>query len=391
LVVDDTMKSEYQRGRQTGPSDKSPKILTHLMPVDKSWVDSERLQLLIEVGAEVTRVFEAVAYSQRAFLEPFVSSCVVSRAAASKRGDECLAMFIKGLMNSLYGKHGQRKRNLQTFAFKRNYEDVRKYDVPRDDFDSCDKVRDVYLMTNCKKNVVLDTALLVGSAILERSKAHMQRCFYDLCMAYPEGAVRLMCSDTDSFIFEVQTDDYYRDLQRQDPEMKSWRARLDLSAYSKFPDWRASLADHSSIAMDTEPRRRLVAELRSTAMVPGLLKDEMISKKGAVAYMTEIIALRSKCYSYDEEKDGVVSLGGARCKGVSLKKYKVRRPLTRLYRDVLETQIAAQKYKGDAIRCRDLSLHTVPVSKASITPHDDKFWIDESLEKLPYGYKSIEK
>jgi hypothetical protein len=372
-IVTETMKSEHQR---SGRSDKTPKILQHLMPVTGQWVDGERLQLLLEVGAKIDAVYEAVSYEQTDFLAPFVSSCVRRRHAA--KNDACLAAFQKATMNTLFGNHCHRKRNLTTFKFKHKYEDVQRNDVPRDHFDGCDLMRDVFMMTSSKRDVVLDSPMLVGSAILERSKVRMMRAFYDLCKGYPEGAVKLIISDTDSFIVSIKTDDYYQDLTL--PGHAAWRKHLDLSSYEKFPDWRASLAKPPCFAGDA-----LAESLGTTEMVPGYLKDELLAKKAPVAYMTEVVGLRSKVYSYDEEVNGVIGLGAARCKGVSLKQFMVRRPLTALYRDVLSGKADAPKFVGTAIRCSDFRLHTIPIVKCSVSAHDDKYYLDADGEKWPYG------
>jgi hypothetical protein len=275
---------------------------------------------------------------------------------------------------------------LKTFSFQHDYAKIQKNAVPRDDFEGCEHVGHVYMMTSDKKRVTLDTPMLVGSAILARSKVHMQRCFYDLCACYPPGAVRLIMSDTDSFVLEIATEDYYRDLA--DPKFYGWRRHLDLSSYTKFGDWRSELAVHPDMAKFEETpadaREELVAELGTTASVPSFLKDELMSK--LISYMTEIVALRSKMYCFDEEVDGVVSLGGARAKGVPLSKYMVRRPLTEVFREVLQSQRDAPPYAGTAIRCKDFQLHTVDVAKKSISAHDDKFYVSDTGEKYPYGY-----
>jgi hypothetical protein len=387
MAVTEEMKSEHQRtSNSTSICDKTPKILTHLLPVLDQWLDGEQVQHLIEIGVTVDVCHEIVSYNQRPFLAPFVSECVKRRHAAKAAGDACRDKFMKNVINSLYGKHGQRKRNLKTFSFQRDYRHVQKNLVPRDDFDGCEHVGDSYLMTSPRKNIVLDAPMLVGSAILARSKVRMQRCFYDLCACYPEGAVRLMLSDTDSLVVEIHTEDYYADLLK--PEFHQWRRHLDLSSYRKFDDWRKDLAVHpdaASFEASADPRHNLAAQLGTTEAVPSFLKDEIISKKGPVSYMVEVVAVRSKVYCYNEECEGQEALGAARAKGVPLARFMIHRPLTDIYRDVFVKQEDAQPYVGTAIRCRDFALHTVPITKKSISPHDDKFYMDADMQKWPYG------
>ena len=102
--------------------------------------------------------------------------------------------------------------------------------------------------------------------------------------------MQLCYMDTDSFVYEVETEDFYRDIAG-DVE-----TRFDTSGYSK------------------EDNRPL--PIGKNKKVIGLMKDELGGK-----IMTEFVALRAKMYAYrtlDEE--------GKRCKGT--KKCAVAETLT---------------------------------------------------------------
>jgi hypothetical protein len=196
--------------------------------------------------------------------------------------------------------------------------------VGRDSFAGAERVGRKWVLAPYQKNIYLDVPMLVGVCILERSKAYMQRCFYELCDAFPKGAVKLLGTDTDSIYASVATADYFADLLKTTPEMIQWRRRLDLSSFAvgqKFPegDARRSLAVHPDMAffatLPEDDPRSFIACHGSTRMFPGLLKDEiMLMEDDAASYLLEFAGLRSKMYSYDDYQIGLLKFGDDKIK-----------------------------------------------------------------------------
>ena len=55
----------------------------------------------------------------------------------------------------------------------------------------------------------LDKPIFVGVSILELSKLHMYQFYYDVMKEKYDAKVKLLYTDTDSFIFHTQTEDFY--------------------------------------------------------------------------------------------------------------------------------------------------------------------------------------
>jgi hypothetical protein len=65
-----------------------------------------------------------------------------------------------------------------------------------------------------KKRITLDKPIIVGFSILELAKLKMYDFFYNyLKVLYPDK-IKLLGTDTDSFIIEVETDDIFEDMYR---------------------------------------------------------------------------------------------------------------------------------------------------------------------------------
>ena len=105
----------------------------------------------------------------------------------------------------------------------------------------------------------------MGTVILETSKLHMYKFWYDYLKVKYGDKVKLLYTDTDSFVLEILTDDVYEDMQNDNH-------LLDFSEYPK---------DHK--CYDVKNKK-----------VYGIFKCEL---KGKI--MTEFCCLKAKIYSFE--------------------------------------------------------------------------------------------
>ena len=106
-----------------------------------------------------------------------------------------------------------------------------------------------------------------GQAILDLSKTLMYEFHYDYMRPKYGSKVKLCYRDTDSFVYEIETEDFYRD------SAKDVEKRFYTSKYSK------------------DDKRPL--PIGKNKQVIGMMKDELDGK-----IMTEFVALRAKMYAY---------------------------------------------------------------------------------------------
>ena len=117
-----------------------------------------------------------------------------------------------------------------------------------------------------KVKVKMYKPVYLGQAILDLSKTIMYEFHYDyMKRKYNENNLKLLYMDTDSLVYDIKTEDFYRDIG-EDVE-----TRFDTSGY--------------------EPDRPL--PIGKNKKVIGLMKDELSGK-----IMKEFISLRPKMYSY---------------------------------------------------------------------------------------------
>ena len=73
----------------------------------------------------------------------------------------------------------------------------------------------------------MNKPVYLGQAILDLSKTPMYEFHYDYLRPKYDSKVNLCYMDTDSFVYEIETEDFYRDTA------KDMKKRFDTSGYSK--------------------------------------------------------------------------------------------------------------------------------------------------------------
>ena len=117
-----------------------------------------------------------------------------------------------------------------------------------------------------KVKVKMNKLVYLGQAILDLSKTIMYEFHYDyMKKKYNEVDLKLLYMDTDSLVYKIRTEDFYKDIS-EDVE-----ARFDTSGY--VPDRPLPIGKNNKVI--------------------GLMKDELGGK-----IMKEFISLRPKMYSY---------------------------------------------------------------------------------------------
>ena len=138
-----------------------------------------------------------------------------------------------------------------------------------------------------KIKVVMNKPVYLGQVILNLSKLIMYEFHYDYMLPKYGDHIKLCYMDTDSFMYDIETEDFYKDIAG-DVEM-----RFDTSGYCDRP-------------LPNGKSKKVI----------GLMKDELGGE-----IMKEFIALCPKMYSYR-----VGSSEPKKCKGI--KKCVVKKTIT---------------------------------------------------------------
>ena len=212
-------------------------------------------------------------------------------------------------------------------------------------------------MQTVKKVVHLNKPIACGFTVLENAKTIMGDFWYNVLKPKYGERIKLILSDTDSFIYAVFTQDAYADLF-------SLREHMDLSGY-------ASDGPLAKFKDDTNKK------------VPGKFSDEKPTE-----IIKEVIALKPKMYSLlTESLVTHTEMHSVTAKGVS--KAAQRKITHEDYRNVLRTS-AVTSCVNNSIRSLNRQLFSVSVTKRVLSAFDDKkFILEDGVSTLSYGHYKI--
>jgi hypothetical protein len=185
---------------------------------------------------------------------------------------------------------------------------------------------------------------------MELSKLTMLKFHYEVMLPKYGSNLKLLFSDTDSYNYEITTDDVYADM-RQDADL------YDTSDYPK---------DHPNYSI-------------KNCKVLGKFKDECNGTPPI-----EFVGLRAKMYSLllpgDKQK--------ATAKGIK-KSFTQKHMKHELYKNCLFNENTTSA-SFCTIRSKNHQLSTETITKSALSPYDDKRYIfKNSTDTLAYGHYKI--
>lgn len=332
-------------------SEGCEKLIPNLQNKERYVVHLPILQYYIRQGLRVTRVHRAVTYKQAAWLTDFINYNTAQRAKATTDHEKD---FWKLMNNSVFGKTMESVRHRIDMKV-RTSERLFLKDLAHPNFKSF-KIFGESLVA-CEKHkaiIKLDKPVYVGQAILDLSKMHMYKFWYDYLKPKYGDDVRLLATDTDSLIFHVKTEDAFKDMAADEH-------LFDRSEYS----------NEGMLGWMKDDRNKKVV---------GLFKDETGNTP-----IEEFVGLKPKMYGLKLTDNSVKKT----CKGV--KKSVVKKEITyENYRDCVTGKDICQERKQVQIRSENHTLSTLKITKRALFAYDTKRWIlDDGINTLAHGHVRI--
>jgi hypothetical protein len=357
------------------------KLVPHLGPRKDYVIHYQELQYYIELGMVVDEVSEILSFDQTNWLAPYIAFNTEKRNEAKKAGNTFLSDFFKLMNNSVYGKTMENVRKYQDVKLMamNNEQDEKKFinKVRSPRFKYGRQIGDTLVGAHMgKASVTLNKPIIVGASVLGLSKLHMYEFWYGYVKEKYGDKARLGYMDTDSFIYHVETEDIYKDMNERpdifnlngDPTIGKYKDETPGNVITKSYHIRAKsyhyvLADKSTQSKYKGVSKKGMNDMAVETYMPSLegsLLDDPIDKTSLSEQEAKDLAMRT-------EAD----------------------PLTLVYRDCLfGKEVFYAKNVG--IRSKDHVLSLVESEKKALCPIDTKRWIlSDGVSSLPYGHWRI--
>ena len=342
------LHNDYPLAPERLTVNKVEKLIPNLNDKTKYVIHHETLKLYLSLGLKLTKIHRGITFEESAWLKPYIDLNTDLRAKATNDFEKD---FFKLMNNSVFGKTMENIRNRVDIRLVTRVSQAKKLTCKPNYQHHTIFSKKLAAVHMKKVSLKFNKPVYLGMSILDLSKTLMYDFHYNYIKPkYGENA-KLLFTDTDSLAYEIQTEDFYRDISS---DVKS---KFDTSNYPK---------DHPSGIL-TGVNKKVI----------GMFKDEASGKQ-----IAEFVGLRAKLYSYRVED----SYEEKKCKGV--KKAVIKKTITfNDYKDCLFDNKPAMR-KMNVIRSHLHTIFTETVNKIALSPFDDKRLIrEDNIHTFAHGYK----
>ena len=327
------------------------KLVCNLYNKKKYIAHINTLKQALNHGLKLKKIQRIIEFNQEAWLKPYIDMNTELKKLAKNDFEKDL---FKLMNNSVFGKTMENIRKHRDIKLVTTDKKRSKL-VSEPNYHTINLIsEDLSIIEMKKTKVKMNKPIYLRLSMLEISKILMYEFWYDYVKPKYNDNVRLCYMDTDRFIINIKTNDFYEDVAN-DVEN-----RFDTSNYE------ANTSKTSALARRPLPTGK-------NKKVIGLMKDELGGK-----IITEFVTLRPKTHSFltDDGKEDKNAKGTKKCVIKKINDYK---------KCLLNGEIILKSQQKFISNKHDV--YTEDVNKIALSNDDDKRIVSpDKISSYPYGY-----
>ena len=326
------------------------KLIPNLRDKTKYVIHYKNLIQCLRAGMKLKKIHRGIKFVESEWMKSYIDKNTNLRAMAKNNFEKD---FFKLMNNSVFGKTMENLRNRVDVRLVNTKEKLRKL-VAKPNFKSRKIFNENLVSVHMSKtSLLMNKPIYLGMCILDLSKIIMYDFHYNYIKSKYADKAKLLFTDTDSLMYEIQTEDFYKDISG---DVKD---RFDTSDYPE---------NHPSGIPTGENKKVL-----------GMMKDEVAGK-----IIKEFVGLRSKLYSFVMDDVGETK----KCKGI--KKQVVESSIRHEHYKTCLTTGKELLRKQNILRSYDHEVYTEEVNKVALSALDDKRHIlSDGMDTLALGHYKI--
>jgi len=272
------LHNEYPLASERIEISKVEKLIPNLNEKKKYVLHHKNLKQYLDLGLTLTKIHRGNVFNENAWLKPYID---LNKNLSSKAQNEFEKDFFKLMNNNVFGKTLENICNWVNIRLVNKQKSLEKC-AAKPNFDHCTIFDENLVAVHMKTpELVFNKPVYLGASIWDLSKTLM----YDFHDNYIKKKFRskanLLFTDTDSLCYEIETEDFYKDISADVQE--------------KFDTSNVTPNHPSGIPTGINKK------------VPGMFKDEAGGE-----IIDEFVGLRAKLYAIkkldgEEEKSVRVS------------------------------------------------------------------------------------
>ena len=265
IEIKNHMLSDYCR-KFNIKVERVKKLLPNLGPKKNYVLHYKNLKQYLDLSLKVTKVHRALEFNQSPWLKMYIDFNTQKRTAAECSFEKD---FFKLMNNSVFGKTIENLRKRVNVTLINDPKKLLKH-ASKPTFISCKVFNENHVAIHkIKESLTLNRPAYVEMCILNISKTLMYDFHYNYIKEKYGSNAKLLFTDTDSLIYNIRTEDIYKDFCAD-------KDKFDFSVYNK----------NSGFYDPTN--KKVIAKM----------KDKI---KGVP--ILEFVGLRSKMYSYVQNNE----------------------------------------------------------------------------------------
>ena len=303
------------------------------------------LKQALDHGLKLKKVHRVIEFEQEAWLKEYIG---VNTELTKKATNDFEKDFFKLMNNAVFGKTMENVRKHRDIKLVKSDKKRNKL-VSEPNFHTMKLIDNNLAIIEMKKvKVKMNKPIYLGLSILDISKITIYEFWYDYVKIKYQDKARLCYMDTDSFVVNIKTKDFYKDISQD------VNKRFDTSNYTFDRPLRTGI----------------------NKKVIGLMKDEL---GGDI--ITEFVALRPKAYSYvtNDFIEMKKAEGTKKCVANKMLRFEDYKKCLFDNGKVLKSQ---QRLKSE-----NHEEYTENINKIALSCDDDKRIVtSDRITSYPYGY-----
>ena len=342
------LHNDYPLAPERLKIDKVEKLIPNLNDKKRYVLHYGSLKQYLSLGLKITHIHRGIKFEESDWMKQYIDLNTDLRAKAKNEFEKD---FFKLMNNSVYGKTIENLRKRVDISLV-NSEKKAKRLTAKPNYKKCTIFSENFCAIEMRKTqIYFNKPVYLGMCILDLSKTLMYDFHYNYIKSKYDERAKLLFTDTDSLAYEIQTEDFYRDIS------SDVQAKFDTSNFSP-----------------SHPSGILVG---ANKKVVGMFKDEAGGK-----IIEEFVGLRAKLYSYKMYKSKKEK---KKCKGMK--------------EGVVKSKISFNDYKRclfngknqyrqmNVFRSRKHEIFTEEINKVALSADDDKrIILPNKVNTLAYGH-----
>ena len=258
------LHSDYPLAPERIKVNRVEKLIPNLNNKKNYVVHHKTLKLYESLGLEVTKIHRGIKFEESKWLKSYIDLNTKFRAEAKNEFEKD---FFKLMNNSVFGKTMENLRKRVDIRLVNNEKDARKL-ISKANYNRRTIFSENLMAVHMNKtHIKYNKPIYLGMCILDISKAMMYDFHYNYIKPKYGEKAKLLMTDTDSLVYDIETEDFYKDIALDVME------RFDTSNFPK----------KHGLGIWTDKNKKVI----------GKFKDEAGGK-----IITEFVGLRAKLYSY---------------------------------------------------------------------------------------------